>query len=213
MRALIIALGASAIAAGAAQAQRPPTPAPPLSDFLRGPPVIFGGRAGSGSCLDIRASDSVALLWSCHGGANQQFRFRTGSYGQIMVGNRCLSTSGGEGAPLVAAPCRNTTAQRWAIRDNGRLNNEQGWCADVEREGGQGSRVIGYRCTDRFNQRWTMSNLSPFRQGVVFPRDGVVITCNDQSCLPVRPPFEECIRSPNRCFFVNPVHGYRTLMR
>ena len=37
----------------------------------------------------------------------------------------------------------------------GRLNNELGWCADVEgNRGGAGARVIAWQCHGGVNQRW-----------------------------------------------------------
>lgn len=122
-------------------------------------PVVASGHQ-AGQCLDIRGGSNDAILWACHGGGNQQLNFRNGSYGQIMVAGRCLSTSGGAGTSLVVTQCRNAPAQRWANTSEGFLRNEEGWCADVERGGGQGSRVIAWQCNTNGrlavnNQRWS----------------------------------------------------------
>lgn len=130
-------------------------------------PANAAGVVASGhrpaTCLDIRAGANDALLWSCHGGANQQFRFQTGSYGPILVQGRCLSTSGGAGASLIAASCNGGRAQRWVNTAEGFLRNEEGWCADVEGGGGAGARIIAWQCNRAgafavSNQRWSFAN-------------------------------------------------------
>ena len=131
-------------------------PAAPLA------PTGLASTFRPGMCLDIRGGGADAILWPCHGGANQQFAFLNGSSGHLGVMGACLSTSGREGASLIAAPCQNVPAQRWSLKGNGALTNAQGWCADVEQRGGQGARVIAWRCmNDAPNQRWRMA---PFQQ-------------------------------------------------
>ncbi|MDQ6621180.1 MAG: ricin-type beta-trefoil lectin domain protein [Pseudomonadota bacterium] len=104
-----------------------------------------GGTAVLGSC-----SDSIADF--------------TG-YGQIKSHDRCL-TSHGKGAALTWASCGNTPTQRWGLQGNGQLNNESGWCADVERQGtAQGTHVIAYDCpragsAPPNNQKWRASTVS-----------------------------------------------------
>lgn len=114
--------------------------------------VILSGHA-SGQCLDMK-NGSEAIIWSCHGEGNQDFRFRSGAYGELLVGGRCLSGNGGAGTGLVASQCNGSRAQKWGVI-NGALRNEEGWCADIERGGGQGSRVIAWQCSGGSNQRWS----------------------------------------------------------
>jgi hypothetical protein len=143
---------------------------PPIGHVPPAPPRPSGatGLASDfrqGMCLDIRGGGHDAILWPCHGGANQQFGFLNGSAGHVGIMGRCLAASGGAGASLVAAPCANTPAQRWTLHWNGQLANEQGWCADVERRGGQGARVIAWRCmNDAPNQRWRLAPFAPPRR-------------------------------------------------
>ncbi|MGB3809904.1 MAG: ricin-type beta-trefoil lectin domain protein [Parvibaculum sp.] len=110
----------------------------------------------AGQCLDMR-NGVEAILWSCHGAGNQSFAFRSGSYGELLVGGRCLSTTGGAGSGIVAGSCNGSRGQKWTITSAGALRNEEGWCADVERGGGQGSRVIAWQCSGSSNQRWGFS--------------------------------------------------------
>lgn len=106
-----------------------------------------------GQCMDMK-NGTEAIVWGCHGGGNQDFRFRSGSYGELLVGGKCLASSGKAGTGLVATNCNGSRAQKWIV-SNGALRNEEGWCADIERGGGQGSRVIAWHCSGSSNQRWS----------------------------------------------------------
>lgn len=112
--------------------------------------IASGQRAGQ--CLDMK-NGTEANLWACHGQGNQDFRFRSGSYGELLVGGRCLASTA-SGAVLVATTCNGSRAQKWIVTAQGALRNEEGFCADVERGGGQGSRVLAWSCGNGANQRW-----------------------------------------------------------
>lgn len=125
------------------------TPAPAKAE------VMASGHRG-GQCLDMKGGVE-AILWACHGAGNQSFAFRNGTYGELMVGGLCVSTTGGAGSAIVAGPCTGARGQKWTITGGGALQNEEGWCADVERGGGQGSRVIAWQCSGATNQRWGLA--------------------------------------------------------
>jgi hypothetical protein len=75
-------------------------------------------------------------------------------YGQIRQGGQCLTGSTG-GQQLRWDACRGgDKGQIWALNGS-KLNNELGWCADVER-GAQaaGTRVLAYQCNGGDNQKW-----------------------------------------------------------
>lgn len=114
--------------------------------------VLLSGH-NIGQCLDMK-NGKEAIVWSCHGQGNQDFRFRSGNYGELLVDGRCLASIGGAGSGLVATSCNGARGQKWAVV-NGGLRNEEGWCADIERGGGQGSRVIAWHCSGATNQRWS----------------------------------------------------------
>lgn len=130
--------------------------------------IASGQRAGM--CLDMK-NGTDANLWACHGQGNQNFKFRNGNYGELLVGGRCLSTSGGSGSLIVATSCNGSRGQKWTVTSQGALRNEEGWCADVEGGGGQGSRVIAWSCSNSANQRWGfakfMSALEAASQGLI----------------------------------------------
>lgn len=75
-------------------------------------------------------------------------------YGQIKQGGQCLGGSAG-GQQLKWEGCRSgDKGQIWALNGS-KLNNELGFCADVER-GNQaaGTRVLAYQCNGGSNQKW-----------------------------------------------------------
>jgi hypothetical protein len=121
---------------------------------VSGSPSIASYHA-LGMCLDVRTSDNAVLLWNCHGGWNQAFRFVDGSYGMISLGNQQCLTSGLVNGPLTAQTCTNTTNQRWGFQNDGSLRNELGLCADIA--GGSqsaGAEIYGWGCHGGTNQKW-----------------------------------------------------------
>ncbi len=75
-------------------------------------------------------------------------------YGPIHLNGQCLSGKDGN-QPLRWEGCRSgDKAQVWKL-SGGRLNNELGWCADVEGgRGGAGARVLAWNCHGGANQQW-----------------------------------------------------------
>lgn len=80
-------------------------------------------------------------------------------YGQISINGRCLTGRQGN-QPLRFEPCRHgDTSQTWKL-SGGQLNNEGGWCADVEgNRGGPGVRVLAWQCSRAVNQRFRAHQL------------------------------------------------------
>lgn len=74
-------------------------------------------------------------------------------YGQIRLNGQCLG--GKDNQPLRWEGCRGgDKSQIWGY-NNGKLNNELGWCADVEGgRNGAGVRVLAWNCSGAINQRW-----------------------------------------------------------
>lgn len=129
---------------------------------VRGQPAIASYHA-LGRCLDVRAADRQVLSWACHGGANQAFRFVSGSYGMISLGTQSCLTSGlVSGGAITAQPCTNAVNQRWGFQPNGTLRSENGMCLDIE--GGStanGARVLGFACHGGSNQQWYPAVTAP----------------------------------------------------
>ncbi len=130
----------------------------------QGTPIIASYHS-RGMCLDVRASDNNVLLWTCHGGANQAFRFVSGNYGLISLGNgQCLTGTRNRGSALTAQACNNANQlQKWAFQPNGSLRNEASMCADIEGGArGAGARIISWDCNaGSTNQTWYPAVSSP----------------------------------------------------
>lgn len=98
----------------------------------------------------VHASGSTAVTANWQGQAPIQ---GFGGYGQITVNGNCL-TQHNEGQPLTWEACRNDKSQRWSL-SGGKLNNENGWCADVQgNRGGAGVPVIAWKCSGAANQQF-----------------------------------------------------------
>ena len=108
-----------------------------------------------GHCLDVGAGN-VIMYATCQSGRGAQgWRFVSGAYGMISLGNQTCLQSNGQGAALSAATCNNGQSQRWGFQSNGELRNELGLCADIE--GGNrasGARIVGWSCHGGMNQKW-----------------------------------------------------------
>ena len=104
--------------------------------------------SSSGYVLHMSGSTAVTADWK--GQAPIQ---GFSGYGQIKMDGRCLTGRNGN-QPLTWEGCGNDAAQRWKL-SGGQLNNEGGWCADVEgARGGAGVRVLAWKCSGSSNQKW-----------------------------------------------------------
>lgn len=91
-------------------------------------------------------------------------------YGQINWNSRCLTGRTG-GQPLTWESCQGGPAQTWKL-SNQRLNNEVGWCADVEgNRNGPNVRVMAWKCTGDINQRWHSQKFITIKDAVANVRD------------------------------------------
>jgi hypothetical protein len=126
-----------------------------LGQTIAGTPAIASYHA-PGRCLDMRSSDSQVLIWNCHGGSNQAFRFVSGSYGMLSLGDqRCLTSGLISGAPVTVQTCTNAPNQKWGFQANGTLRNESGFCLDIERGvRDNGARILGFSCHGGSNQQF-----------------------------------------------------------
>jgi hypothetical protein len=132
------------------------------------------GSYYAGLCMQGAGAVTTA---QCNGGGGQVFQFS--GYGPISQGGRCLQGTG-RGNPVTLQPCNNTADQKWAFNGQ-QLNNEGGWCADIERESkSPGARVIAYNCKNSVNQHW--------RKGVIVSGPQVGLSASATTALQRRPP-------------------------
>lgn len=119
---------------------------------------LFGSRHGSGNLCMQNNGGSLGIAL-CSSQAGQQFQFS--GYGAIQQGGACLEASR-EGSALALKPCNNAKNQKWGMRSDGQLNNEQGWCADIKGASrNAGAAVIAWKCNGQSNQKWVRAQLRP----------------------------------------------------
>lgn len=105
--------------------------------------------SASGFVLDNSGGNAVTANWQ----GQSRLQGFTG-YGQIKYNGQCLTGRQG-GQPLRWENCAGRDpAQTWSLQGR-KLNNEGGWCADVEgARNGAGVRVLAYKCSGAGNQQW-----------------------------------------------------------
>ncbi len=75
----------------------------------------------SGLCVDARQSDQTLVLWSCHGGWNQQFTNTTADELKLASNNTCATVAYGtprSGAAVSMTRCRGNDANQSFYRAN-----------------------------------------------------------------------------------------------
>lgn len=122
--------------------------------------LAFAASGAFAGNITYISSASGYMLYNAGGGAvtaNWQGQPPLGGftgYGQIHLNGQCL-TGKAASQQLRWEACRGgDKSQVWALA-NRRLNNEAGWCADVEgNRAGAGVRVLAYKCSGAINQQW-----------------------------------------------------------
>lgn len=117
----------------------------------------------SGRCLDVEgaslATGTPAVIWDCHGNANQRWTLTAAGELRAYDEARCLDAEGAAaasgGRPTIA-PCDGTGSQRWTAPSGPALRHTQsGLCLDVRGAAtANGSAVQLYSCHGRTNQQW-----------------------------------------------------------
>ena len=109
------------------------------------------GYISSASGFMLYRSGNIAITANWQG---QKPITNFSGYGSITMDRLCLTGARGQ-QPLTWAKCvKGSQAQTWKY-SNGKLNNEFGWCADVEgNRTSAGARVLAWKCHNESNQRW-----------------------------------------------------------
>jgi hypothetical protein len=122
--------------------------------------TLAAGAVSASAQIAYISSASGYMLHSSGGGAvTADWRGQApiegfGGYGQIRMGGQCLSGKAGNQQLRWEGCNGGERGQRWKL-EGGRLNNELGYCADVEgARGGAGVRVMAWSCNGQGNQRW-----------------------------------------------------------
>jgi hypothetical protein len=117
-------------------------------------PVALAGEvayiaSASGFMLHKQGAAAVTRNWD--GAASIQ---GFSGYGAIRIDGQCL-TGNGSDQQLRWEGCRSADkGQIWRLSGR-KLNNELGWCADVQgNRNGAGVPVLAYKCNGAGNQQW-----------------------------------------------------------
>jgi hypothetical protein len=122
-------------------------------------------NTASGSCADItggsKTAGTQAELWSCNGGANQQYTRASNGELQVYPGasQMCLDTSGGgtsAGTAVVIESCTDSATQQWSIANGGEITNSgSGLCLGPVSGGtANGTKLQLQSCANTSNQQW-----------------------------------------------------------
>ncbi|MEU1041485.1 RICIN domain-containing protein [Streptomyces sp. NPDC005551] len=119
----------------------------------------------SGKCADLPSRsllEGVAFTqYTCNGGTNQRFWFRSSGGGHYTLMTRHSSLCLTEGATSVTQEdCTGATAQQWSVTASGGYvllkSRASGECLDVSGAStSDGAALLTYTCTGGTNQQWT----------------------------------------------------------
>lgn len=124
----------------------------------------------SGRCLDIVGNSTTpgakVQIYTCNGGANQQWEFTAAGELRVFGGTRCLDASGQGTAPgtaLTSYTCNGQPNQQWRYNANGTISGPQsGLCLDVTNASTQQKAPVQlWNCSGNGNQVWTRSPVGP----------------------------------------------------
>lgn len=119
-------------------------------------------RAMNNLCLDVRGgvgNDGAAVqLFTCHGGANQQWRYENVAIQGL--GQLCAQVggTGADGARLTLEPCDpNNNRQKFTITSNNEIRTHAGKCLDVPPGSLAGTQLQVFTCNGGTNQRFSVA--------------------------------------------------------
>ena len=127
------------------------------------PATLISGA--SQRCLDVsqgnQAPGTPAIIFDCHGGANQKWEFTAANELRTFDGTRCLDVKGASTQPqaiVQSYTCNGGTNQKWTLRaDKTIVNPQSGLCLTVKGAGTANSTGIDlWRCEGTAHQQWTV---------------------------------------------------------
>lgn len=126
--------------------------------------------ADSQRCLDIAKGSqeprAPAIIFDCHGGANQQWEFTAAGELRTFDGARCLDIRGGSKLPQAVVqsyPCHGGPNQKWTLRaDKTIINPGSGLCLTVKNSDTANLTAIDtWHCEGTLHQQWTVGDTTP----------------------------------------------------
>ncbi len=126
--------------------------------------------ASSQRCLDVSKGSpeprTPAIIYDCHGGANQQWEFTAAGELRTLGGTRCLDITGGSTRPqaiVQSYTCHGGPNQKWTLRpDNTIVNPNSGLCLTVRGAGTANLTGIDtWPCEGTTHQQWSVGETAP----------------------------------------------------
>ena len=140
------------LAGGAILAGALPAGAGTSSGEIKGYAAKCADDTGNSSALRTRIQ-----IWSCTGGAAQQWSF---SGGELRRAGMCMNDKGwgGSGSPVILWGCDGAANEAWSRNAaGGYVLKANGLCLDDPAFSVRnGTRLIVYRCNGGANQRWSL---------------------------------------------------------
>jgi glucose/arabinose dehydrogenase len=126
--------------------------------------------AASLRCLDVSGGSqqpgTAAIIFDCHGGANQKWEFTAAGELRVFDGARCLDVRGNSTQPqaiVQSYTCNGGANQKWTLRaDKTIINPQSGLCLTVK--GGATANTTGidiWRCEGTLHQQWSVGTTTP----------------------------------------------------
>jgi hypothetical protein len=152
----------------------PVVPEPAPAQVVPEPATVYEIVARhSGKCVDVAAKSvhdgGQVLQWSCHGGANQQWRIEAAGdgYSRLIAqhSGKCLDVDGwsvADGVQLQQWACHGGENQQWALQPLGDgyvslVGRYSGLAVDVNgASGADGAPIIQYSPHGGANQQWVL---------------------------------------------------------
>ena len=149
----------------------------PQSDATTASFVLVGGggtaaplasRLYSDMCADVPGSaytgGTSIETWSCHGGANQQFIWK--STGEIVPSasqSMCLDAGQGQvGDAVVLWSCQGGASQKWTATAGGQIQGLNALCADLNTPvHANGTPLVLHSCGAATSQKWDNATAAP----------------------------------------------------
>ncbi|WEF35590.1 PQQ-dependent sugar dehydrogenase [Pseudoduganella chitinolytica] len=163
-------------------------------------PVSAGPRAvlvsnDSQRCLDIAKGSqeprAPAILFDCHGGANQLWEFTSAGELRTFGGARCLDIRGASVEPqalVQSYPCHGGANQKWTMRaDKTIVNPKSGLCLTVK--GGETANATGidtWHCQGTPHQQWSIGGSTPPPTDTQAPTPPSGLAIADLTCRSAR---------------------------
>lgn len=153
------------------------------------PATLVSGA--SQRCLDISSGSqqpgTPAIIFDCHGGANQKWEFTAAGELRTFDGARCLDVRGESTQPqaiVQSYTCHGGANQKWTLRpDKTIVSAQSGLCLTVQGGGtGNATGIDMWRCEGTSHQQWSIGTTTPPPTDTQAPTPPSGLTIDNLTC-------------------------------